>query len=314
MWEEVEESFIPSNEARVYKQRRKEALAKRDFAEADRWRERLVSLYVHHGETYKFGDRPDPSLAMTCLREALRLQPEHPVANYRYAHLLYKEKAYAEAAMHFHKSLTPTLTLQLNDQQSYIANIFLVNCGVLIAREAMREIEYLSGNEHADYDLDVVERYEERMLIESEQMLQRHMFLKTTEGATEYLSRDQYDEYRVKAPRDEVLLCAEEEAFELQFGSMRPVQLDKLSFLVLRKLFSSDKFLQGGELAEGLPATSRGSPVTSVYVRQIFSRLHREIPYWDELVDTIATGNRTERKLRDGLRFTLLYHASVVLP
>ncbi len=314
MREEEEESFIPSNEARVFKQRRKEALSKRDYAEAERCREQLVSLYVHHGETYKFGDRPDPALAMTCLKEALRMQPEHPIANYRYAHLLYKEEAYAEAAMHFHKSLAPTLTLQLNDQQAYIANIFLVNCGVLIAREAMREIGYLSGDEHAEYDLDVVERYEERMLIESEKMLQSHMFLKTTEDRTEYFSKDQYDEYRVKAAREEVLLCAEEEAFELQFGSHRPVPLDKLSFLVLRKLFASDKFLQGGELAEGLPATSRGSPVTSVYVRQIFSRLHREIPYWDEIVDTMATGNRTERKLRGGLRFTLLYHASIVLP
>jgi len=47
--------------------------------------------------------------------------------------------------MHFHRALTPTLALALNDQQAYVANIFLVNCGVLMAREAMREIAFLNG-------------------------------------------------------------------------------------------------------------------------------------------------------------------------
>ncbi|HZG76352.1 MAG TPA: hypothetical protein VEZ72_10905 [Paenibacillus sp.] len=60
---------------------------------------------------------------MRCLREVLDLQSDHPTANYRYAHLLYKRKAYAGAGMHFHRAPTPTLALTLNDQQAYIANI-----------------------------------------------------------------------------------------------------------------------------------------------------------------------------------------------
>ncbi len=314
--EEQEESFVPSEEARVWRQRRKEALARRDRAEAERCRKQLISLYVQHGESFKMGVSapPNPEIAMQCLRQALDLQDDHPIANYRYAHLLYKRKAYAEAGLHFHRALTPTLALALNDQQAYIANIFLVNCGVLVAREAMREIAFLNGNEHAEYDLGVVERYEEQMLVESERMLDRHVFVKTTaEGGTAFLSKHQYEELRLYAGPDEVLLCAEEEGYQLQYGRSRPVTLDKLSFCVLRRLFEAGGYIQGGDIAEGLPATSRGNPVSAVYVRQIFSRLHRDIPYWEEIVDTVATGNRAERKLRDGLRYTLVHHASVVL-
>lgn len=53
-----------------------------------------------------------------------------------------------------------------------------MNCGVLVAREAMREIAFLDGNKHAEYDLNVVERYEEQMLVENERMLDRHVFVK----------------------------------------------------------------------------------------------------------------------------------------
>ncbi|HZG76353.1 MAG TPA: hypothetical protein VEZ72_10910 [Paenibacillus sp.] len=42
----------------------------------------------------------------------------------------------------------------------------------------MREIAFLDGNKHAEYDLNVVERYEEQMLVENERMLDRHVFVK----------------------------------------------------------------------------------------------------------------------------------------
>lgn len=48
--------------------------------------------------------------------------------------------------------------------------------------------------------------------------------------------------------------------------------------------------------------------------RQMMSRLSRRIPYWDQIIDTQASRNRTGRKRKEGITYTLLCHSSVVLP
>src|SRR4051794_33486864 len=95
--------FNPNVEEKKLKQLLREA--KEDKVLKEEVRGKLVSLYVHHGEYFKMNEMSDPKLAKDYLKKALQYQDDHPVANYRLAHLLYREGHYFDALTHFHKSI-----------------------------------------------------------------------------------------------------------------------------------------------------------------------------------------------------------------
>lgn len=141
--------------------------------EEERCRKALVRHYVYFGEHYKLSDRPSPAEAKYWLRKALKLGGRHPLANYRDAHLLYRENEYEQAAWHFRKALDGTPEEGLNDSQALVAHAVLVNCGLLMANEALREVHFARDNAFRDLDAGLVDEYCKKMLVDNEEMLSR---------------------------------------------------------------------------------------------------------------------------------------------
>lgn len=303
--------FIPYEEERVLLHKRRDALQARDRAAERQAKGSLVKLYVRFGESFKMSAEPNPKLAMTYLEKALKLQSDHPVAHYRLAHLLYRKKSFAESLVHFQRALDGSRELGLNDTQTLISHIYLVNCGLMIARESMGEVRRMQSLEEADFDEPLVDQYTDHLLLESEEMLERHVYRKVSGEQSEFISAVQYQVYREEAHPQEVLLCAGPEGYELVFRRST-VLLDLHAFYVLHVLLGSEAYRQGKDIIDALQDHPQEIEVSPENVRQIFSRLSRRVPYWEEIIETIATGNRTVRKRKDGITFTQLYHVSVV--
>jgi uncharacterized protein HemY len=127
----MEEKYMaPYEQEKELKKKLDEAQKLRDQAKIKECRNALVTLYVYYGESYKNSDKPDPRSAKWFLERALKLQKDHPIANYRYGHLMYADKKYALAAYYLKKAIDGSTEQCLNDTQLLIANIITVNCGL----------------------------------------------------------------------------------------------------------------------------------------------------------------------------------------
>lgn len=285
-----------------------------DRAAEKAYRQDLAKLYVMFGEDFKMRDEPNTTEAAIYLKKALKLVPQHPVANYRYAHLLYQDRKYAEAVVHFNLALDSGMEPVITESQTLIAHIFLVNCGVLIAKDSFREVEHLQGYKHDELDKTLTGRYLDQMLLESDEMLQRYLYRRTTDEGTASISESQYFDFCKRMQANEIIIRADLHRREILFDSHPPVRLDLLSFYVMNRLLRSRAWLQGKDLIESLKASSQEIEISPESMRQIFSRLQRRIPFWDEMIETVATGNKTERRRQAGTAYTLLCHASVLTP
>jgi hypothetical protein len=312
--EEQERLPVPYEQEKVLKDKYNAAMKRGDREASKLHKASLVAFYVMYGESYKGSDRPEPTSAKLCLRRALGLQHDHSVANYRYAHLLYGEKHFALAAYHFKLALDGSREQSLNDTQSLIAHIFTVNCGLLMARDAIREVDDLQNSEHASFDSKLMEDYANRMLVDSEEMLAHFLYMKVTASGNEPVSEQRFYELQEEAGDSDVLLCVTPLSRELIYRGRRE-RLTQTEFYVAHTVLQSKEFIQVKDIYEKL---FEGRPLEEVVapsaVRQCLRRLSRDVPFWEMVVEADIRGNFSARRLRKGIAYTLLCHSSVVLP
>lgn len=196
--------------------------------------------------------QPDPISAKHYLKKALQLQKDHPVANYRYAYLLYRNGEYSQAAGHFQKALVGSINESLNDSQALIANMFIVNCGVLMAKEAVREVQYMKENQYCTFDTSLIENYADNMLIDSEEMLAQHIYCKTTSTGTEHIAKEAFFAYEEEIKDNEVLLFISEEGYIIKYREMRITLVHSYSFYVLYSIICSEQFIQGKDIIHSI--------------------------------------------------------------
>jgi len=306
-------SPVPYEEERDLRKRRQEAIRAGNREEERKWRNELVNLYVYYGEYFKLSETPDYTSAQRCLEKALELKPDHPVANYRYGHLLFRKREYEKAAWHFRRALDGSRETGLNDSQTLVAQMVLVNCGFHIAKDALREVRYLQDNEFLEFDWDLVERYNEQMLIQSEELLQQHLYCMRTPEGTRHISRDEFLAYPWKAQDNEVLLIVDE-GHSVRFRDVAE-PLSQHAFYVFWALIRSDDFVRAKDIAAVLGEGGAELELRYDHIRQLIVRLSRRIPFWDQVIGTKEeTKQRSLRRRRDGITYTVLCHASVVLP
>ncbi|MET3289295.1 UNVERIFIED_CONTAM: tetratricopeptide (TPR) repeat protein [Brevibacillus sp. OAP136] len=314
MVEKEEEHLVPYQEEIALKEKRKAALKRGDRQECEHYTSSLVALYVFYGESFKMSDRPDPYSAKKCLEKALSLQNDHPVANYRYAHLLYAERNFAKAAYYFKKALDGNRTQSLNDTQSLISQIFTVNCGILMAKEAIKEVDYLQNNRHASFDTKLIANYADRMLVDSEEMLTQYLYLRINSDGSKPISEERFFEEQEAAGDQDVLICVTQRSRELVFrGSREP--LSQTEFFVAHTVLKSVEFIQVKDIYASLfEDCPLETVITPEAVRQCLRRLSNKLTFWDLVVEADTRGKYSARKRREGLRYTLLCQSNVVLP
>jgi len=306
---EREWSPVPYDKERELLKRLREAREARNREEIGRCEKELVRLYVYYGEYFKLSDRPDYRSAKHCLEKALKHEPDHPIANYRYGHLLFREGEYGKAAWHFKRALDGTPDAGLNDSQTLVAQIVLVNCGLQIVRDALPEVRYFQNNKYLNFDHDLVAQYNGRMLDEFGELLRQHMYCVRTSAGTRHVSREEFLEYQGSEEENEVLLVADE-GYLVRFRDVG-VPLEQQAFYVFWTLISSDDFVRPKEIAAVLLEDGEEFGQRYDKVRQYLHRLRQRIPFWDQVIETKEHGLR---RRRDGITYTVLCHSSVVLP
>ncbi|HJV46989.1 MAG TPA: hypothetical protein VJ824_14820 [Bacillota bacterium] len=309
---EGERQVVPHEEERVLLEKQKEAVRRRDHKAANNFCNALVALYVYYGESFKMSEQPDPTAAKYCLKKALKLNKDHPVANYRYAHLLYSHRDYAQAGFHFKKALDGNHREGLNDTQALIAQIFTVNCGILMAKEALREIDFLQNNLHAVFDGKLKAKYIERLLVDSEEMVAQHLYVKITpSGEQEHISEDRFTAEQSINGNAGVCLCVTPTERVIIYRGV-PKTLSQTEFYVTHTVLMSEVWIQVKEIYDALSNGPLEETITPAAVRQSLRRLSREISFWDSIVESKTRGSYSVRKRRSGVEYKLLCHSSVV--
>lgn len=306
---EREWSPVPYEKERELLRRLREVQEARNREEIRRCRQELVHLYVYYGEYFKMSDRPDHTSAKHCLKKALKHEPGHPVANYRYGHLLFRDEEYGQAAWHFKRALAGTPAAGLNDSQTLVAQIMLVQCGLQIVRDALPEVGYFQNNQYLDFDRNLVAQFNDRMLAEFGALLRQHLYCVRTPNGTRHVSLEEFIEYQDNASEHEVLLVVHE-GFLVRFRGVG-VSLEQQAFLVFWTLIRSDDYVRPKEIARVLLEDGEEFEQRYDRVRQYLHRLRQRIPFWDQVIETKDPGMR---KRRNGIAYTLLCHSSVVLP
>ncbi|MUT65233.1 hypothetical protein [Paenibacillus sp. NEAU-GSW1] len=308
-----ERQLVPYEEERELQRKLKEARERRDAIEIKAIRAELVTFYVFYGETYKNSEAPDPQSAKWCLKKALELQKDHPVANYRYGHLMYADKEYALAAYYFKKAVDGSPEKCLSVTQSLIANIITVNCGLLMAKLAIQEVDELEELYEDDLtDAAKREDFLSRMIVNSQEMLERHMYLKVTPSRDEYISQERYLSEKETIGDNEIKICVTPDYRVMQFQNRKPEKLTQTEFYVAHTVLMSATYLETQKIGEALKDLEK--IIKPDAIRKCLSRLSKNIPFWDLIVDTYLTGNYSARRRRNGIKYTLLCHSSIAIP
>ncbi|WP_020156945.1 tetratricopeptide repeat protein [Caldibacillus debilis] len=269
----------------------------------------LIHLYVRFGEHFKMSNAPDPQLAKKYLQKALKFKPSHPVANYRLAHICYNEGRYAEAAYHFHRALSGKRGESLNDTQAMLSHMLLVNCGIFLASNALKQMEKMEAR---PYDEETVDRYRQAIFLHRIEDFHRAFYRIITPESDEIVTEETYFSEQERFSLHEVMLCLSDGFVVRYAGEL--VELEYQSFYALATILHSERPMTGEDVRKMLFQSFFGRDVTDAAVRKMFERLRARIPFWDDIIETTRIGNKAARRRKQGVSYRIFCRASDIFP
>ncbi len=251
------------------------------FEEKEQLREQLVKLYVQQAEYFKLSDQPNYKVAHQYLEKALRLNRRHPIANYRLGYIEYVDENWSKAIHHLNLALDGTDLEAISEVQYTLAHMFLVNCGIGLARESLEEIEF-KELQHGQEEEKKIEQYRNTLNVQEEGLFDRLYYRKMQQGKESILSEQAFREY--KPAQDEIVLKSAEDGMALLPPDSLPIPLRPNQFytlLILMTLKQTTYLTLQEHLTELL-----GQQVSYDNVRQLITRLKRHVPLFKSLVDS----------------------------
>lgn len=312
-----ERDFYPAKEESRLKDELGEARKNRDRTNVNLIEKKLVKLYVSQAEYFKMAEKPDPYIAEKYLQKALRIQADHPVANYRLGFLYYRNKEYAKAIFHFEKALDGSDVEGLNDTQTLLTNMFMVNCGIRIAKESILEVQSIEENLYSDLEKDRIDKYRKEVLVLEEDIFERMFYKKIVDGMENRISEIEFSSYQPLGK--EVLLKISDQGRELILPGSFRMSLSPVAFYIFYALLTTDHFLTYRDII-GKIRTWSELEVKEDNIRQIISRFSRNIPTWNEYFHSASVMNpETNRqvaanKLAESVKTCILCRGDEVLP
>jgi tetratricopeptide (TPR) repeat protein len=271
----------------------------------------LIHLYVRFGEYFKMSSNPDPKQAKMYLQKALKRKPNHPIANYRLAHIYYNEGRYAESAYHFNQALSGSMDESLNDTQEMLSHMFLVNCGIFLAANALKQIEKMEAR---PYDEETVDRYRQAIFLHRIEDFHRALYRIITPESDEIVTEETYfSEQELLSPHEVMLCISEQDGFVVGYAS-EFIKLEYQSFYLLATILHSERPMTGEDVREMLFQSFFGRNVTDAAIRKMFERLRARIPFWDDIIETTRIGNKAARRRKQGVSYRIFCRASDMFP
>lgn len=246
---------------------------RRTVEEMELQRKMRLNHFVRQAEFFKLSETPDFVQAKKWLLKALDMDKNHPIANYRLGYLLYREHQYELAVYHFKTALVGTETDVLSETQLMLANTFLVNCGMAITREALRELEDLELRIEGEIDQERIERYRTEMLVQEENMLDRLYYRKITADQETIINEEQF--YDIRPDKGELLLRSSDDGKTLQVAGKPAESLNLHMFLIL-VLLNQKSFQSYPALQEALSELG-GQRISYNYMRQLIRRIRDQL-------------------------------------
>lgn len=246
---------------------------RRTVEEMELQRKMRLNHFVRQAEFFKLSETPDFVQAKKWLLKALDMDKNHPIANYRLGYLLYREHQYELAVYHFKTALDGTETDVLSETQLMLANTFLVNCGMAITREALRELEDLELRIEGEIDQGRIERYRTEMLVQEENMLDRLYYRKITADQETIINEEQF--YDIRPDKGELLLRSSDDGKTLQVAGKPAESLNLHMFLIL-VLLNQKSFQSYPALQEALSELG-GQRISYNYMRQLIRRIRDQL-------------------------------------
>ena len=152
--------------------------------------------------------------------------------------------------------------------------MFLVNCGIKIAKEAIQEINDIEGNVYTDLEIERIERYKNEILVLDEEIFDKMFYRKIENRREEKIG--EYEFINFKPDKNQVLLKKSDYGMEISFHDFEPVSLNLKSFYTLYGIVTAKSFRTYRELRE-IATNGSGQEVSDDYIRQIIRRLSRDL-------------------------------------
>jgi tetratricopeptide (TPR) repeat protein len=309
----MDQVFNPNVEEERLKERLREAYRSKDSTIKEIVKSELVQLYLQHGEYFKMNTNPDPYLAEKYLKKALDIQKDHPVVNYRYAHVLYRQEKYVDALTYFHRAIDGSVNESLNDTQMKLARMFIVNCGLFIVKEALSEMEEVEEDDIL-IDEGLIQKYQSEILVGNVKSLDRMYYQKMTENEKDTIISETAFQELVDSPNEKTVLLGKnnEGYFMKTFGKIYE-GLDKNGFMILLTILTSREFLTNTDVIYHID-TNFNTELSEESIRQSISRLNRRISNLDLIIETKRIeselgGLKTGRRLHPSITYCILYRA-----
>jgi tetratricopeptide (TPR) repeat protein len=166
----------------------------------------------------------------------------------RLGYLYYRNSEYTKAVSFFEKALDGSTEEELNDTQSMLTNMFLVNCGFKIAKEAIQEINEIEGNFYTDLGIERIEHYKNEILVLDEEIFDKMFYRKIENGTEEKIG--EYEFINFKPYKNQVLLKRSDYGMEIQFQDFEPISLNIKAFYTLYGIVTAKGFKTYKELQE----------------------------------------------------------------
>jgi tetratricopeptide (TPR) repeat protein len=269
-----------------------------------------VKLYVSQGEYFKMANKPDPYIAKRYLEKAVQLQSDHPIANYRLGYLHYKKKEYTRAVHYFEKALDGSMDEEeLNDTQRMLSNMFLINCGIKIAKEAIKEANYIEENIYTELEIERIEQYKNEILVLDEEIFNRLFYTKIENGKEEKIGEFEFITFT--PDKGQVLLKRTDRGMELLFQGFEPISLNIKIFYILYGILSTKRYRTYNEL-QAIASNESGQDISDDYFRQLIRRLSRDIPYWEHIFETTTLQQPETRRNIAGIKLADAFSACIL--
>lgn len=310
----MEEIFNPNVEEQKLKRLLKEAFDKKDAALKEEVRSNLVKLYLQYGEYFKMNATPNPRLAEDYLKKALKYQNDHPVVNYRLAHIQYRKGNYHIALNYFQKAIDGSISAALNDTQMKLARMFIVNCGIFIVKEALAEMEENDEDDEIKIDEELIQKYKSEILIGSVQSLDKMYYQMITENENRIISEILYQELVNNPSQMTVIMGKNDDGFFLKHLDEIHEGVDNRSYLIFNSILTSRTFLTNQDLVHKVRAIDPNWEISEEGIRQAISRLNRRIPFLrmiieEKRIESEHGGLKTGRRLDPHISYCVLHRA-----
>lgn len=313
----IERDLHPADERKRLKDELKSAIKDRDRERQALIEKKIVKLYVTQAEYFKMAEKPDPSIAKKYLEKAVRIQADHPVANYRLGYLYYRKGKYSQAIRHFETALDGSETEGLNDTQTMLANMFMVNCGIRIAKESIQEVQNIEENLYSDLEKERIEKYRNEILVLDEYVFDRLLHKKIVDGIASQINESEFNVY--KPDGKQVVLKISEQGREIIFPDGGKFSLNPISFYIFYGILTADGPITYGDLKRKISSWSE-MKVTKDNIRQNWSRLSKKMPLLERsfhsanVVNPETNRHVTGYRLADGFSSCILYRGDEELP